>query len=409
MPEISIIVPIYNIKTYLAPCIESIMRQTFSELEIILVDDGSTDGSGEICESYKRADARITVIHKENEGLVSARKTGLQAAKGKYIAYVDGDDWIETDMYERMYKRMIEEKVDVVMCGRYEDTGSVSRKVFHGIPEGRYHKQALIQKVYPWMIVNGVFFEWGIFPGVWDKLFRRECLEPFQFEVDNRIVMGEDAVCTYPCLLNADSIYIMQECLYHYRQTTTSMVKRIKNFDKEREQFRILYQTGKKSFEKYAGIFDLRQQWKKYILFLMIPRSDGLYRGYEKLDFLFPFTGVGKGKRIVLYGAGTYGQRLFRYLKRTEFCQTAAWVDRNYVQFQAMGLPVENPNVISEVSYDAIVAANTYDRSRKKLYQELAAKYPREKIHLLDEKLVFSEETMEAFGLDIESYGNKIS
>ena len=141
----------------------------------------------------------------------------------------------------------------------------------------------------------------------------------------------------------------------------------------------------------------------------MIPRSDGLYRGYEKLDFLFPFTGVGKGKRIVLYGAGTYGQRLFRYLKRTEFCQTAAWVDRNYVQFQAMGLPVENPNVISEVSYDAIVAANTYDRSRKKLYQELAAKYPREKIHLLDEKLVFSEETMEAFGLDIESYGNKIS
>jgi glycosyltransferase involved in cell wall biosynthesis len=401
--EISIIVPIYNIKAYLPQCIESLLYQTFSDMEILLVDDGSTDGSGKICDEYAQKDSRIRVLHKKNGGLVSARKAGLSMAKGEYIAYVDGDDFIEPDMYERMYRTMKEQDVDVVMCGRYEDTGDVSRKVFHGIPEGRYGKEGLIRDVYPQMIAKEAFFEWGIFPSVWDKLFRRECLEQFQMEVDDRIVMGEDAACVYPCLLHAESIYILQECLYHYRQTVSSMVKKIPDCETEREQFRIFYQTINKSFERDIEIFDLRQQWKKYVLFLMVPRSDGLYKGYEELDYLFPFPKVKKGTDIILYGAGTYGQRLYRYLKRTGFCRVEAWVDQNYKQLQAMGLPVENPIVISDVPNAAIVIANTFEISRKKLYQELVTKYQREKIHLLNEKLVFSEETIQAFGLENES------
>lgn len=403
MAEISIIVPIYNIKAYFPQCIESLLYQTFSDMEILLVDDGSTDGSGKICDEYAQKDSRIRVLHKKNGGLVSARKAGLSMAKGEYIAYVDGDDFIEPDMYERMYRTMKEQDVDVVMCGRYEDTGDVSRKVFHGIPEGRYGKERLIRDVYPQMIAKEAFFEWGIFPSVWDKLFRRECLEQFQMEVDDRIVMGEDAACVYPCLLHAESIYILQECLYHYRQTVSSMVKKIPDCETEREQFRIFYQTINKSFERDIEIFDLRQQWKKYVLFLMVPRSDGLYKGYEELDYLFPFPKVKKGTDIILYGAGTYGQRLYRYLKRTGFCRVEAWVDQNYKQLQAMGLPVENPIVISDVPNAAIVIANTFEISRKKLYQELVTKYQREKIHLLNEKLVFSEETIQAFGLENES------
>lgn len=396
---ISIIVPVYNINAYLSQCIESILGQTYLDIEVILVDDGSTDGSGSICDSYKEKDSRIIVIHKENGGLVSARKEGIRVASGQYIAYVDGDDWIEPDMYERMYTRIIEQSVDIVMCGRYEDTGSVSRTVFHGIPEGRYGKQALLRDVYPRMIVNDAFFEWGIFPGVWDKLFRRECLEQFQLEVDERIVMGEDAACTYPCLLNAKSIYVMHECLYHYRQRVSSMVKEIPDTRLEREQFRILYQTVNKTFEKYTKIFDLRQQWKKYVLFLMVSRSDGLYRGYEELDFLFPFPEVKRGTDIILYGAGTYGQRLFRYLKRTEFCKVEAWVDRNYLQLQNMGLPVENPEIIQRLSCNVIVIANTYEGSRNALHRELLKRYPQKDIWMIDKELIFSQETMRAFGL----------
>ena len=140
---ISIIVPIYNIAEYLPQCIESLLHQSFSDLEIILVDDGSTDGSFAICEHYRSQDRRIVVIHKKNGGLVSARKVGIKVARGQYIAYVDGDDWIEPDMYEQMYQKLIQENVDVVMCGRYEDTGRTRKAVFHGIDEGRYEKKAL--------------------------------------------------------------------------------------------------------------------------------------------------------------------------------------------------------------------------------------------------------------------------
>ena len=396
---ISVIVPIYNVKDYLIPCIESIINQTFTDLEIILVDDGSTDGCSEICDKYQEIDSRILVIHKENEGLVSARKAGLKAAHGSYIAYVDGDDWIEPIMYEHMYQELCRQDADIVMCGRYEDTGKISREVFHGIPEGRYGKEELINYVYPQMIVGDDFFEWMIFPGLWDKLFRRKCVEMFQYMVDNRITMGEDAACTYPCLLNADSIYIIHQCLYHYRQTTSSMVKKVQSNEIERERFCVLYQSMNKCFERYTGIFDVREQWKKYVLFLMLPRADTLYKDFENLEYLFSFYQVKKGSSIILYGAGTYGQRLYQYLKKSRFCSVSAWVDRNYIQLSEMGLEVVNPLVIPQKKCNVIVIANTYKKSRTLLYQELCEKYPEKRIYTIDEKCIFTQETMRAFGL----------
>lgn len=395
---ISVIVPIYNVEKYLRQCIESICGQTYHDLEIILVDDGSTDGCYGICEEYKKKDDRIVVIHKANGGLVSARNAGIRAATGQYIAYADGDDWMEPDMCERMYQKIAEQNVDVVMCGRYEDTGESSKQVFQGLPEGKYERHALVEMVYPRMIVNDKFFSWGIFPGLWDKLFRRECIERFQLAVDERIAMGEDAACVYPCLLNVKSIYIMQECLYHYRQTTSSMVKKGQGRNLEREQFRILYQSVETELGKYKEIYDLRWQWRKYVLFLMIPRADKLYRNFADLDYLFPFPDVRKGASIILYGAGTYGQRLYAFLQETGFCEVAAWVDRNFAEFQEMGLPVDSPEVISARCHDEIVVTITYAEPRYSLWKMLSEKYPEERIHMIDEELICSEETWEELG-----------
>lgn len=396
---ISVIVPIYNVSQYLNKCIESICRQTYKDLEIILVDDGSDDGSEKICDSYLQKDARIVVIHKENGGLVSARKAGLAASHGRYIAYVDGDDWIEHTMYEKLLKCLLESDSDVSMCGRYEDTGAYAKPVYHGAEQGTYKKEQMIESIYPRMIVNEVFFKWGIFPGVWDKLFKRECLEKFQMKVDERIRMGEDAVCTYPCLLNVESIYVLHECLYHYRQTTNSMVKQIDDYEREREQFRILYRTGMEQFERYQNIFDCRQQWEKYVLFLMIPRSDGLYHGYSELSWLFPFPKVKKNMHIILYGAGTYGQRLYQYLKKSQFCNVVLWVDRNYAEFRKMGLDVVSPEEIQIDVVDQIVLAITYAEPKKLLYQELVSKFGKQKISLVDQELLFTTETKQAFGI----------
>lgn len=396
---LSVIVPIYNVRPYLGQCIESICNQTYRDLEIILVDDGSCDGSSGICDQYQAMDDRIVVLHKENEGLVKARKSGLQMSRGEYIAYVDGDDWIEPEMFERLYVTMAENNADIVMCGHYIDTGNISSEAYHDVPDGYYGKKQLIEKIYPEMIVGRAFFDWKIYPALWDKLFKRESIMPYQMEVDDRLKMGEDAACTYPALLNADNIYILHECLYHYRQTTASMVKNIQDYTEEKLQFQTLYASVARSLGRYKDIFDLQGQWLRYVLFLMIPRSDGLYEGYDGLDFLFPFRDVGRGTDIVLYGAGTYGQRLYCYLEKTDFCRVVLWVDRNYAELQKMGLDVENPSKLQESDCNIVVIANTYERSRKELYRELSGKYPTKQICVIDEQLIFSIETRKAFGL----------
>lgn len=397
---VSIIVPIYNVGQYLRTCLDSICMQTYKDIEIILIDDGSTDGCCEICEEYKNRDLRIKVLHKRNAGLVRARKDGLKIATGQYISYVDGDDWVEPDMIERLYNIIEKESTDIVMCGRYEDTENSSRKVFHGIDGGRYDKEALLRDIYPKMIVNGAFFEWGLFPGVWDKLFKRECLEPFQMLVDDRLTLGEDAACTYPCLLNADSIYVLRDCLYHYRQTPFSMVKKIEDIEPERQRFRILYESVCKLLGKYCNVYDLRKQWQEYMLFLMVARADILYEGIETLDYLFPFPEIKKGSNIIIYGAGTYGQRLYSYLNHNHFCTVIAMADRNCVELQKQGLPVIAPEKIADYEYDAIVITISFAKARSIVYRELKRAYPKSNIYTIDERLIKSKETRRAIGFE---------
>lgn len=400
MAKISIIVPAFNIEDYLPACLDSIYNQTMKDFELILVDDSSEDGCYDICESSKLRFGNIKVIHKKyNEGLVAARKTGLANATSEYILYVDGDDWIESNMVECMYKTIISENVDVVMCGRYEDTGNVSKRVYHGIPSGRYNKRELTEKVYPKMIVNDNFFEWGLFPGVWDKMFKKEHLLTYQNQVDDRITMGEDALCTYPCLLNVDSIYVLDECLYHYRQNPTSMVRKREDKYKERLKYQLLYTQGKELFEKYKDIYDMSEQWKKYLLFLMVPRSDSLYDEMEKLEYLFPYPDVQKGSSIIIYGAGLYGQRLYRYLKQSNYCNVVAVADKNWKNINVSDMQVINPEIINEYQYDFIVITCSFAKTRKSIYENMIKKYPKDKVKMMDEVLVMTDETMFRYGL----------
>ena len=116
MPKISIIIPIYNLEKYLDKCIKSILNQTFKDFELILVNDGSTDKSGVICDNYKKVDDRIVVIHKENGGTSSARNIGIDIARGKYIGFVDGDDYIHENMYYELYENLIKNNSDISIC-----------------------------------------------------------------------------------------------------------------------------------------------------------------------------------------------------------------------------------------------------------------------------------------------------
>ena len=397
--KISVIVTISNSIEYLRLGLDSICNQTYENLEIILVDDGSTDGSGLVCDEFGKADERVKVIHINNGGVVNARKIGCKASTGEYISIVDSDDWLEPNMLEKLIKSSIEQNVDVSMCGRIEEYPTFHKEVRQGFDEGRYSKEQLLSVVYPNMIVNKSFFEWGIFPSYWDKLFKRDSIIPYISEIDESIPMGNDAAGVYPALLNADSIVIRSDCLYHYRQYQNSLVHREYDRHKISKGFQTLYFSVNEQFERSKDIFDFREQWKKYVLFLMTPRADMLYQNLDKLSYLFPFPKAKKDSRIVIYGMGVYGKRLYRYIENTGFCKLVISVDKNYKDIVKTQYRVIPPEEINNYEFDYVVVTLSFAGVRANVYEYLKSFIPVEKICLIDENEIFSEKTMRAFGL----------
>lgn len=208
--KLSVIVPIYGVEQYLDRCIQSIVNVNYKNIEIILVDDGSKDGCPAICDSWKKKDDRIKVIHKPNGGLVSARKAGVGIATGEYATYVDGDDWIEPEMYDCLEQY----DVDLIVEGFISDNGEVTKNIKNRIPDGYYEGEKLdgLRKK---MIMN----EWGdftLFPNLCFKIFKLEKLRPVQALVPNNISMGEDVAVTYRYMFDANNVVITNNCFYHY-------------------------------------------------------------------------------------------------------------------------------------------------------------------------------------------------
>lgn len=158
--RVSIIVPIYNAEEYLEKCITSIIHQSYKNLEIILVDDGSTDGSLEICKRYESIDTRIVVVEQRNFGVVRARQLGVKTATGDFIGWVDADDWIEPEYMEKLTRLQIESEADIVAAAHFHDIGNDSRLVKNGVNTGIYEVKQLL----PVMLYTGEFFEYGITP-----------------------------------------------------------------------------------------------------------------------------------------------------------------------------------------------------------------------------------------------------
>lgn len=225
-PLLSIIVPVYNVEPYLPKCLDSILAQDISDYEVILVDDGSTDNSGAICDRYAAENPAFQCIHKPNGGLPSARKAGYRLCRGQYVTFVDSDDWIAPDMYKILCGRMSETHADVIVCNHTSVTPGgeiVCRALF---PAGLYDKARLEREVYPRMIYSGTFFQYGISPNLWNKAFRRELLGSHLFHVPDDIVVGEDALASYSCMLEAESICFVSESLYYYRSNADSLSRR---------------------------------------------------------------------------------------------------------------------------------------------------------------------------------------
>lgn len=348
---ISVIVPIYNRTEYLHKCIESILGQTYRDLEIILVDDGSTYLCGKVCDEYADQDNRIRVIHKENGGSTSARKAGLEIADGEFVGFVDGDDWIEPDYYEKMVLAQEKTGADIVLSGHFHDIGIESRQVMDNFPAGIYTREQLL----PTLLYAGRFFEYGVQPHMVTKLFKKEIAVKMQMRVDNRIVIGEDAAVVYPSVLEAEKIYISDICAYHYIQQPNSMTKS-REVENRTEIYSLLFEYLEETF-KEKKVWEILEsqlkQYKKYLLFM-----HQMYVFDEKV--LTPYGGIKPGSRVIIYGAGVLGQKMYRYLAEKEEISIVLWVDRKDTVYRENGFGVCAPDEIWKVTdYDFILIANT--------------------------------------------------
>lgn len=388
---ISVIITVYNSAKYLEECLDSVCNQTYRNLEIILIDDGSTDLSPKICDTYANSDSRIQVIHKENEGVVVARKKGISLVKGDFVSIIDSDDYLELNMLEKLLRAAVDNDCEVSMCGRYEETEEYSIPVFQGLSEGVYDKKHLLDKVYPKMISNGHFFGWGLFPSMWDKLFKRELIIEHINNVNDNLPMGNDAAVVYPCLLSANSIFILKECLYHYRQNNLSISKLVTDFSKTRNGFKLLYNSVRKLLQDNSFIFDCQRQWLEYVIFLLIAKFDCLVDELSNIDYLFPFEDVKSGSKIVIYGMGTYGKRLYNYINQTNICELVTGIDREYDSLSKAGYRVDCIDNIEKYDYDYIIIAVTYARTKENILKCLDGKCDLGKIRVIDEKVLSND------------------
>lgn len=205
-PLISVIVPVYRVEEYLSRCVDSLLNQTYDNLEVILVDDGSPDGSGAICDAYAARDPRVRVLHKENGGLSSARNAGLDVARGAYIGFVDSDDWVEPETYGQMLALAREENVKLVCAGRYDFSSWTGERTVGLCPQKRevITGRALAERIFRWDRVDSA---------ACDKLYHHTLFQGIRYPLG---VVSEDIPVTWQLALRAERVGMLPVPVYNY-------------------------------------------------------------------------------------------------------------------------------------------------------------------------------------------------
>ena len=280
--KLSVIVPVYNVEQYLKRCVDSILNQTVTDLEIILVDDGSTDSSGSLCDRYAKDYTNIRVHHKPNGGLTSAWKAGLELARGAYIGFVDSDDWIDPDMYERMLTLAEREDADVTVCGLvfdFEDPKIPKRNEISNFRKSVYDRKEL-EALFPTLINDGYFFGRTLQPARVTKLFRKSLLQANVEFCDNRVAVGEDLQITFPVILDTRKLCVVQDFYpYHYWINQKSITGQYDSSYIEKVK---LLSGRLQAISDAKGVYDFTAQIRNDFLGLaVLAVKNEIYRNYQ--------------------------------------------------------------------------------------------------------------------------------
>ena len=367
---ISVIVPIYKIEAYLPKCIDSLLNQSFSDFELILVNDGSPDGCPKICDDYAKKDSRVKVIHKENGGLLSARKEGLKNAQGKYISYVDGDDWVDKYYLDILFKLAEANSSDLVVTGHFREfDGKIEtiKPKYTGI----FEQDDIRLSILPKAIYNGHFCEHEISTYVWNKLFKRELLSQVLFDVPNEIIMGEDAAITYAYLALSKKLTISRIPLYYYRQRHDSIVKSIENPKVEYYRLGLLMNFLKTKLSHVLDEKNLNSQIQFYLYSQILVRSGGIIQDKSGNILFNPFLNVEQDSKVVVYSSGSFGQHILTTNTKVDFFKIVKWIDVDFHELNVDGNFVRPLSSIDNQEFDFLIIAtinpSTYDSIKSEL------------------------------------------
>ena len=360
---ISVIIPVYNSEKYIAECLNSILAQTYKDLEIILVDDGSTDGSAGICEDYVRKDNRIKLVRQENGGSTKARKTGLEVSQGEYISFVDSDDWLDDCFYENLYGLLTVNDADMIVSGCCRESKDSTQVLVNRFADGLYKGAELEEKVYPKMMYysESGCYAWGILQYLWNKIFKREVIEPCIYTIDSRIYDGEDVACVFDACLRADSIYVDNHAYYHYRihENSICTMERGENYFINGIR---LYNYMRSTFSNMKNGNTLLKQLPFFMNMFMnngaiAAFGCGYQPMYSKDDWSLPSEIQTQSARVCIYGAGKVGTSFYTQLVKKKEIEVIAWVDSR-AHGQKIGLvTIEKPEVIFCKAWDYILVA----------------------------------------------------
>ncbi len=356
---ISIVVPIYNVAPYLDKCINSILNQTYKAIEIILVDDGSTDESGKICDDFAQKDERILVIHQDNGGITRARKAGVKASRGVYIGFVDGDDWIEPEMYETLYKDAIREHVQVVLSGVYRDNDEGPYTVWPATKcgDGLFDGERLIELKHhlrTWM-------NWAS----WNKLYEKKLLNEELEKVDDDLCGIEDDFFSAGCIARAERIFVEERVFYHgYDRMNSATHTRHDNYYLMMHRALPYY----KQMMTYGDEIMKKELRRSFVLSLM--------KGVNEVfsDVIFPKyffenkIGIAKTDVIALYGAGNVGECFYQQLKNYNVVK---WVDRNLSKSSQTGMDVDDVMALKSNEFDKVLIAVLNENTANEIRQDL--------------------------------------
>ncbi|MFS4469291.1 glycosyltransferase family 2 protein [Maribacter sp. 2210JD10-5] len=354
--KISVIVPIYRIEQYLPKCIDSLLQQSFVDFELILVDDGSPDNCPQICDDYAKNDKRIIVIHKKNGGLLSARKEGLKHAKGKYIAYVDGDDWVDKYYLDTLFKLAEANNADLVITGHFREFNGKIETIKPKMV-GIYDESKLKSSIIPNAIYNGNFCEHGISTYVWNKLFKKELLVPVLSEIPNEIIMGEDAAITYSYLSITKRLVISSIPLYYYRQRHDSIVKSIENPKTEYYRLGLLMNLLKAKLSTVLDKKSLQLQIKLYLYSQILVRSGGVVLNEAGNVFFNPFSKIKKNSKVVVYSSGSFGQHILTTNLKSGYFKVVQWIDVDFHNLKIGENLVQPISSITNEEFDYLIIA----------------------------------------------------